>query len=148
MFKVSKRIKWSLLLAYNYHKSIPIYKHKNSMMKNEKKNWWYSFMWVSKRMIEHTSPLLKAFWLLQKVSFKMSTGQSFYDLSGLKWFSCILREHLSESHTLWVWLAGGLFVDHFNELFMHLHENHKESKDNADKKHINIPSASRKSLDI
>lgn len=99
-------------------------------------------------MIEHTSPLLKAFWLLQKVSFKMSTGQSFYDLSGLKWFSCILREHLSESHTLWVWLAGGLFVDHFNELFMHLHENHKESKDNADKKHINIPSASRKSLDI
>lgn len=78
----------------------------------------------------------------------MSIGQSFYDLFGLKWFSCILREYLFEFYILWVWFVGGLFVDYFNEFFMYLYENYKEGKDNVDKKYINIFLVLRKSFDI
>lgn len=67
---------------------------------------------------------------------------------GLKWFSCILREYLFEFRILWVWFVGGLFVDYFNEFFMYLYENYKESKDNVDKKYINIFLVLRKSFDI
>lgn len=72
-------------------------------------------MWFSKGLTEYTA--------YYKSIFAFAEG-GVYDLSGMKCFCCILREYLHEPCTLYVWLAGGLFIEHLNELFMYLHENH------------------------